>query len=165
MYTLLYLKWTTSKDLCIAHGTLLNVTCQSGWEGCLKENGCVYMHGWDPYCSPEVTTTLFIGIPQYKMFLLLKKKLHGPSVTWQLQTQPLSFQPLLLLVLEQPHPPSPLPWREQACGNREQAGWSPQTTWTWSSIFPRNYRWWRGRKKKSQIITKKKYKITVKYKR
>ena len=33
MYTLLYLKRITNKDLRIAHGTLLNVTCQPGWEG------------------------------------------------------------------------------------------------------------------------------------
>ena len=30
MYTLLYSKWITSKDCCIANGTLLNVTCQPG---------------------------------------------------------------------------------------------------------------------------------------
>ena len=34
MYTLLYLNWKTNKDLYhIAHGTLLNVIWQSGWEG------------------------------------------------------------------------------------------------------------------------------------
>ena len=39
MHTQLYLKWITSKDYCIAHGTLLNVTWQPGWEGRLGENG------------------------------------------------------------------------------------------------------------------------------
>ena len=29
----------------IAHGTLLNVTCQPGWEGGLGENGYMYMYG------------------------------------------------------------------------------------------------------------------------
>ena len=29
----------------IAHGTLFNVTWQSGWEGSLGKNGYMYMHG------------------------------------------------------------------------------------------------------------------------
>ena len=41
MYTLLYLKCVTSKDL----GTLLNVMWQPAWEGSLRENGCMYMYG------------------------------------------------------------------------------------------------------------------------
>ena len=43
MYTLLYLKWIT-KVYCIAHGTLLNVMWQPGWEGGLKENVYMYMY-------------------------------------------------------------------------------------------------------------------------
>ena len=40
MYTLLYLKWITNKNpLYIAHGTLLNVMWQLGWEGSLGETG------------------------------------------------------------------------------------------------------------------------------
>ena len=39
--TLLYLQWTS----CIVHGTLLGVTCQPGWEGCLGENGYMSMYG------------------------------------------------------------------------------------------------------------------------
>ena len=42
MYTLLYLKWITSKDLL---GTLLSVMWQPGREGSLGENRCVYMCG------------------------------------------------------------------------------------------------------------------------
>ena len=38
MYTLLYLKQITNKDVCIAHGTLLNVMWQPRWEGSLGEN-------------------------------------------------------------------------------------------------------------------------------
>ena len=49
MYTLLYLNWKTNKDLYhIAHGTLLNVIWQPGWEGSLGENGYMYMYGWVP---------------------------------------------------------------------------------------------------------------------
>ena len=42
MYTLLYLKWITNKDL---HGALLNVMWQPEWEGSLGENG--YMDVYD----------------------------------------------------------------------------------------------------------------------
>ena len=46
MYTLLYLKWITNKVLLyIAHGTLLSVMWQPGWEGNLGENGCMYIYG------------------------------------------------------------------------------------------------------------------------
>ena len=49
MSTLLYLKWITNKVLLyIAHGTLLSVMWQPGWEGNLEENGCMYMYGWVP---------------------------------------------------------------------------------------------------------------------
>ena len=41
MDTLLYLKWITNK----AHGTLLNVSWQSGWKGSLEENGYMHMYG------------------------------------------------------------------------------------------------------------------------
>ena len=30
---------------CIAHGTLLNVMWQSGWEGSWGDNGYMYMYG------------------------------------------------------------------------------------------------------------------------
>ena len=33
MYTLLYSKWITNRDLLLTHGTLLSVVCQPGWEG------------------------------------------------------------------------------------------------------------------------------------
>ena len=36
MYKLLYLKWIANKNLCIPHGTLLNVMCQPGWEAGLR---------------------------------------------------------------------------------------------------------------------------------
>ena len=43
MYTLLYLKWIM-KTYCTAQGTLVNVMCQPGWEGVLRENGYTYMY-------------------------------------------------------------------------------------------------------------------------
>ena len=30
---------------CIAHGTLLNVTWQPGWEASLGKNGCMHIYG------------------------------------------------------------------------------------------------------------------------
>ena len=44
-YTLLYFKWITN---CIAHGTLLSVTWQPGWEGSLGEDGYMSVYGWVP---------------------------------------------------------------------------------------------------------------------
>ena len=43
MYKLLYLKWIINKDM--AHGTLLNVIWQPGWEGSLGKNGYMYVCG------------------------------------------------------------------------------------------------------------------------
>ena len=50
MYTLLYFKWITNRDLpCIEHGTLLlKVTWQPGWEGSLGANGHMCIYGWVP---------------------------------------------------------------------------------------------------------------------
>jgi len=44
MYSLLYFKWITTKALCIAQGTLLNIMCQAAWEGSLGENGYLCMY-------------------------------------------------------------------------------------------------------------------------
>ena len=44
-YTLLHLNWITNKNLLyIAHGILLNVMCQSGWERSLGKNEYMYMY-------------------------------------------------------------------------------------------------------------------------
>ena len=42
VYTVLYLKWITNKDLLYGNGTLLNEMWQPGWERGLGENGHVY---------------------------------------------------------------------------------------------------------------------------
>ena len=39
IYTLLYLKWRTNRDLLYSTKTLLNVMWQPGWKGSLGENG------------------------------------------------------------------------------------------------------------------------------
>ena len=45
---------------CITQGTLLNVMWQPGWEGCLGENGYMYMD--ESLCCPsETVTTLLDG--------------------------------------------------------------------------------------------------------
>jgi len=63
MYTLLYSKWITNKDLfCIAHGTLPNVMCQPGREKGMGENGYTYICMVESlHCSPEITRTLLIS--------------------------------------------------------------------------------------------------------
>ena len=45
MYTLLYLKWITNKDLLGAQGTLLNFMWWPEWEGNLEKNGYLYSYG------------------------------------------------------------------------------------------------------------------------
>ena len=46
MYTLLYLKWITNKDLFIVQGTLFNIIL--GENGGLGENGYMYMYSRVP---------------------------------------------------------------------------------------------------------------------
>ena len=60
MYTLLYLKWITNKDLPTAQGTLLNVMCQPGWQWGLGENGYMCMLA-DSSMLTETITALLIG--------------------------------------------------------------------------------------------------------
>ena len=45
MYTLIYLKWISTRSYCIAPGTLLNVMWQARWEESLRENGYMYLYG------------------------------------------------------------------------------------------------------------------------
>ena len=45
VYTLLYLKRMTNKDLLHTHGTLLSIMWQPGEEGSLGQNGYTYMYG------------------------------------------------------------------------------------------------------------------------
>ena len=45
MYTSLYLKWIPTRAYCVAHGTLLSVTHQPGWEQGLGENKYMCMYG------------------------------------------------------------------------------------------------------------------------
>ena len=68
MYTLLYLKWITNKDLL----TLLNIMWQPGWQGSLEENGYMYMYGWVPFLF---TWNYHNIVNQYKIqsFFFFKK--------------------------------------------------------------------------------------------
>ena len=80
MYTLLYLKSITKKCLIIAHGTLLSVMCQSGWEWALGENGymCIYMTE-SLCCSPETTTTFLIDYTPIQNIFGVKKQTNKKS--------------------------------------------------------------------------------------
>ena len=56
MYTLLYLKWTTNKDLLQSTGPL-NFMWQPGWKGGLEENGYTYVYMVERFCCPPETIT------------------------------------------------------------------------------------------------------------
>ena len=59
MYTQLYLKWITNKDLLyIAHGTLLKGVCQPGWEGFWGKMDAYICMTESLHCPLETTTTL-----------------------------------------------------------------------------------------------------------
>ena len=61
MYTRLYLKWTTNKDLLYSKGSLLNVMWQPAGEGVLgRMDTCVCL-AESLLCSPETITTLLIA--------------------------------------------------------------------------------------------------------
>ena len=48
MYTLLYLKWITNKDLLYSTGNSTQCYVAAWWEGNLGENGYMYIYGWVP---------------------------------------------------------------------------------------------------------------------
>ena len=61
MYTRLYLKWITNKDLLYSKGSLLNVMWQPAGEGVLgRMDTCVCL-AESLLCSPETITTLLIA--------------------------------------------------------------------------------------------------------
>ena len=76
MYTLLYLKWITNKDLLYSTWSSTQVMCQPWWEGVGERmNTCVCMT--ECLCSlPETTTTVLIDYTtkQSKKFKVTKKK-------------------------------------------------------------------------------------------
>ena len=45
IYTLLYLKWITNKDLLYYIGNSVQCMWQPGWEGRLGENGFIFVCG------------------------------------------------------------------------------------------------------------------------
>ena len=79
MFTLLYLKWITNKDLLLAleHRELCSMLCGSldGTGVWGRMDTCIYMADF-LCCSPETTTTLLISYTpiQNKTFQFKKKK-------------------------------------------------------------------------------------------
>ena len=63
MFVTAVFKMNNQQGPAIAHGTLLNVMWQPGWEGGLHTCVCVaeFLR-----CSPETITTLLSAIPQTK---------------------------------------------------------------------------------------------------
>ena len=77
LYTLLYLKWITTKTYWIAQGSLLNVMCQPGWKGCGGEwmRGYVWMCMAESlHCSPETVTALLTSCNAIQTDFGVKKK-------------------------------------------------------------------------------------------
>ena len=58
MYIQLY-RVITNRNYCIVHGALINVMCQPGLKGGLRDT-CMYM-AESFHCSSETITTLLIG--------------------------------------------------------------------------------------------------------
>ena len=59
VYTLLYLKWITNKNLLYSTWNSLSVMCWPGFEGNLEgKNGYIYMYDLSPF-------TLHVKLPQH----------------------------------------------------------------------------------------------------
>ena len=68
MYTLLYLKWITNKDLLYCTGNLLNVIWQLGWEGGFGGEW-IHVYVW---LSPF---TVYLNLPQHCQLAILQYKI------------------------------------------------------------------------------------------
>ena len=73
MNMLLYSKWTTSKNYCVARGALLSVMGQPDGSGVCRRMNTHKRMAESLSCPPETTTTLLMAIPQYK----IKSKVWG----------------------------------------------------------------------------------------
>ena len=71
VYTLLYLKWMTSKDLLCKTGNSAQCYVPVRMGGVLGENGYMYMYGWVP--SPSTWNYHNIVNPNTKCFWYLNK--------------------------------------------------------------------------------------------
>ena len=64
MYTLLFLKWITNKDLLYSTGNSARCCVAAGWEGSLAENiDTPICMAEFLRCLPETVTTLFVNWP------------------------------------------------------------------------------------------------------
>ena len=75
MCILLYLKWITNKDYCIAQGTLPNVMWQPGWERSLGGEW-IHVYVWlSPFAVYlKLSQHCYSAILQYKIKNLKEKK-------------------------------------------------------------------------------------------
>ena len=73
MYTLLYLKWITNKDLLYGTGNLLGVIWQLGWEWVWGRMETCICTAESLHCSSETTTALSIGYTPIQNKNLKKK--------------------------------------------------------------------------------------------
>ena len=61
VYTLLYLKWITSKDLLYSTADSAQRDVQPGWEGMRGRMHTCVCTAESLHCSPETITTLFVN--------------------------------------------------------------------------------------------------------
>ena len=81
MYTLLYLKWITNKDLLYGTGNLLGVIWQLGWEWVWGRMETCICTAESLHCSSETTTALSIGYTPIQNKKLKKKKKEEEALT------------------------------------------------------------------------------------
>ena len=67
VYTHLYLKWTTNRDLLQSTGNSAPCHKQSGWEGSWGRMDAWIRVAESLYCSPETITALLSALLQYKI--------------------------------------------------------------------------------------------------
>ena len=66
-YMLLYSKWTSSKNYCVARGALLSVMGQPDGSGVCRRMNTRRRMAESLSCPLETATTLLMAIPQYKI--------------------------------------------------------------------------------------------------
>ena len=86
MDTLLYLTWTTSKDLLSSIGNSAQCHVAAWREGSLGENGYVCMYGWVPLLSignhHNIVNWIYSNTKQKLLLFFFKKKNVSPGKTW-----------------------------------------------------------------------------------
>ena len=128
MYTLLYLKWIIKKNL--LYSVWNSAQCyMAAWMGGEFGGDWIHVYVWLSLFTvhPKLSQHSLSAIPQYKMFLMLKKKLNKLKKRWKLVSsllhQTMCYSPLLPLL--------PLPKSvHRSCSWHSSLGWALGLEWT-----------------------------------